>query len=141
MRHYGEFSGHFSRWQARFSAKIGLGETFAPIYLQSKRRGLNARYTLGQRGAKANLGANKEVFMFGLGGNELMIVLVLVLVLFGGSKVPQLMKGMGEGMKEFKKATKDEDEVRPISTTTVTNPVVSERIAEKPIETHSEPRV
>ncbi len=79
--------------------------------------------------------------MFGLGGNELMIVLVLVLVLFGGSKVPQLMKGMGEGMKEFKKATKDEDEVRPIATTTVTNPVVSERIAEKPIETHSEPRV
>lgn len=78
--------------------------------------------------------------MFGLGGNELMIVLVLVLVLFGGSKVPQLMKGMGEGMKEFKKATKDEDEVHVV-TTTANSPVVSERIAEKPIETHSEPRV
>lgn len=74
--------------------------------------------------------------MFGLGGNELMIVLVLVLVLFGGSKVPQLMKGMGEGMKEFKKATKDEDDVRPVAPTrteTVTT--------EKPITTHTEPRV
>jgi sec-independent protein translocase protein TatA len=63
--------------------------------------------------------------MFGLGGNELMIVLVLVLVLFGGSKVPQLMRGMGEGMREFKKATKDEDEVRPVETkptTTTTEP-------------------
>ena len=48
--------------------------------------------------------------MFGLGGNELLIVLVLVLVLFGGQKVPQLMKGLGEGMREFKKATKDEDD-------------------------------
>ena len=79
--------------------------------------------------------------MFGLGGNELIIVLILVLVLFGGSKVPQLMKGMGEGMREFKKATKDEDEVRPVTTTTTTQPVISERIVEKPIETHTEPRV
>ena len=55
--------------------------------------------------------------MLGLGSNELLIVLVLVLVLFGGSKVPQLMKGLGEGMREFKKATKDEEErpVPPIS--------------------------
>jgi sec-independent protein translocase protein TatA len=44
------------------------------------------------------------------GGPELWIILVIVLVLFGGAKVPQLMKGLGEGMKEFKKATRDEDE-------------------------------
>jgi sec-independent protein translocase protein TatA len=68
--------------------------------------------------------------MFGLGGPELWIVLVIVLVLFGGAKVPQLMKGLGEGMKEFKKATRDEDEVRP-----------ADRIADKPITTHTEPRV
>ena len=48
--------------------------------------------------------------MLGLGQPELMIVLVIVLILFGGAKVPQLMKGLGEGMKEFKKATRDEDE-------------------------------
>lgn len=61
--------------------------------------------------------------MFGLGGNELIIVLVLVLVLFGGSKVPQLMKGLGQGMKEFKNATRDEDEVRPVDNTTASKHV------------------
>ena len=45
-----------------------------------------------------------------LGTTELIILLVIVLILFGGAKLPQLMKGMGEGMKEFRKATKDEDE-------------------------------
>ena len=50
--------------------------------------------------------------MFGLGTPELIIVLVLVLVLFGGAKLPQMMKGMGEGMREFKKATRDEDEIK-----------------------------
>ena len=45
-----------------------------------------------------------------LGTTELIILLVIVLILFGGAKLPQLMRGMGEGMKEFRKATKDEDE-------------------------------
>ncbi|PQV64032.1 sec-independent protein translocase protein TatA [Abditibacterium utsteinense] len=78
--------------------------------------------------------------MFGLGTPELLIVLVLVMLLFGANKVPQLMKGLGDGMKEFKKATKDDDEVHPISTNAPQS-VVRERIVEKPIETHIEPRV
>lgn len=45
-----------------------------------------------------------------LGTTELIILLVIVLILFGGAKLPQLMRGMGEGMKEFRKATKDDDE-------------------------------
>ena len=50
------------------------------------------------------------------GGPEMIVLLLIVLVLFGGSKLPQLMKGMGEGMREFKKATReDDDDVRPIS--------------------------
>lgn len=48
--------------------------------------------------------------MFGLGGQELIILLVIILILFGGAKIPQMMRGMGEGMKEFRKATRDEDE-------------------------------
>ena len=50
--------------------------------------------------------------MFGLGTQELLIVLVIILVLFGGAKLPQMMKGLGQGMKEFRKATTDdEDEI------------------------------
>jgi sec-independent protein translocase protein TatA len=45
-----------------------------------------------------------------LGPQEIIIILVIVLLLFGGRKIPELMKGLGKGMKEFKKATKEEDE-------------------------------
>jgi sec-independent protein translocase protein TatA len=62
----------------------------------------NAEKIMTARGA----GRNK---MLGLGSNELMIVLVIVLVLFGGAKIPQMMKGLGEGMREFKKAAHDDE--------------------------------
>ena len=39
-----------------------------------------------------------------LGGQEIILVLVIVLVLFGGKKIPELMRGLGKGMNEFKKA-------------------------------------
>jgi len=45
-----------------------------------------------------------------LGFQEMLIVLVVVLVLFGGKKLPELAKGMGEGLREFKKATRDSDD-------------------------------
>lgn len=48
--------------------------------------------------------------MGGMGIEKLVIVLLIVLVLFGGSKIPEMMRGLGQGMKEFKKATRDEDE-------------------------------
>jgi sec-independent protein translocase protein TatA len=61
--------------------------------------------------------------MFGLGGQEMIWVLLIVLVLFGGAKIPQLMRGMGEGMREFRKATKEDDDddaltTRPVKKTT-----------------------
>jgi len=40
-------------------------------------------------------------------------VLAIILVLFGGSKLPSLAKGLGQSIKEFKKASKDEDETKP----------------------------
>ena len=48
--------------------------------------------------------------IFGLGGTEMIIVLVIVLLLFGGKKIPELMKGLGKGVKEFKDASKGEGE-------------------------------
>lgn len=44
-----------------------------------------------------------------VGPQEIIIILIIVLLLFGGRKIPELMKGLGKGMKEFKKATKDEE--------------------------------
>ncbi|MBL7890646.1 MAG: twin-arginine translocase TatA/TatE family subunit [Bacteroidetes bacterium] len=44
--------------------------------------------------------------LFGLGGSEMIIILIIVLLLFGGRKIPELMKGLGKGVKEFKDASK-----------------------------------
>lgn len=43
-----------------------------------------------------------------IGGPQVIIILVVVLLLFGGRKIPELMKGIGGGLKEFKKASKEE---------------------------------
>jgi len=43
-----------------------------------------------------------------VGGTQLVIILVVVLLLFGGRKIPELMKGLGNGIKEFKNATKED---------------------------------
>ncbi|HWZ36394.1 MAG TPA: twin-arginine translocase TatA/TatE family subunit [Mucilaginibacter sp.] len=50
----------------------------------------------------------------GLRGPELIVILVIVLLLFGGKKLPELMKGLGKGVKEFKDAQNgtNEDEKR-----------------------------
>jgi len=46
----------------------------------------------------------------GFGGPwDVAIIAVVILVLFGGAKVPQLMKGLGEGVREFKKASTDDE--------------------------------
>jgi sec-independent protein translocase protein TatA len=45
---------------------------------------------------------------FGL--TEIILILLVVVLLFGGRKIPELMKGIGQGLKDFKKASKVEDE-------------------------------
>jgi sec-independent protein translocase protein TatA len=42
--------------------------------------------------------------MFGLGGQEIFLILLIVLVLFGPKKIPELARGLGKGIQEFKKA-------------------------------------
>jgi sec-independent protein translocase protein TatA len=44
-----------------------------------------------------------------LGGQELWLILVIVLLLFGGSKLPSLARGLGQSIKEFKKASAPDD--------------------------------
>ena len=49
--------------------------------------------------------------MFGIGFPELIIILVIVLVLFGANKLPEIGAGMGKAIKNFKKATSEPDEI------------------------------
>jgi sec-independent protein translocase protein TatA len=51
--------------------------------------------------------------VFGLGGGELLIILIILLVLFGGTKLPGLARGLGQSIKEFKKASRDDDPPAP----------------------------
>ncbi|WP_026943836.1 twin-arginine translocase TatA/TatE family subunit [Helicobacter rodentium] len=46
----------------------------------------------------------------GIGWQQLLIILLIILVLFGAKKIPDLAKGLGSGIKNFKKAVKEDDE-------------------------------
>ena len=46
--------------------------------------------------------------MGGLGATEIILIIAVVLLMFGGKKIPELMKGLGSGIKEFKNAAKDD---------------------------------
>jgi sec-independent protein translocase protein TatA len=45
-----------------------------------------------------------------IGFTEILLILLVIVLLFGGRKIPELMKGIGQGMKEFKKASRLDDE-------------------------------
>ncbi len=46
-----------------------------------------------------------------IGPWQIVIVVLVILLLFGGKKIPELMRGLGSGIKEFKEASKDEDKL------------------------------
>ena len=50
---------------------------------------------------------NLTILPLVIGWPQIVLIVVVVLLLFGGRKIPELMRGIGQGMKEFKKATKD----------------------------------
>ena len=47
-----------------------------------------------------------------IGTQELLIIALIILLLFGGAKIPQLMRGLGKGVKSFKDGMNDKDEVK-----------------------------
>lgn len=52
-----------------------------------------------------------ELFLFlGLGGQEILFIALIVLLLFGGKKIPELMKGLGKGVKSFKDGMNGKEE-------------------------------
>ena len=56
-----------------------------------------------------------KLLLFGLGMQEIIVIALIVLLLFGGKKSPELMKGLGKGVKSFKDGMKEvDDEVKEI---------------------------
>lgn len=53
---------------------------------------------------------NATVLLIGLGAPEIVVIVLVVLLLFGGRKIPELMKGLGSGIREFNKAKNDVSE-------------------------------
>lgn len=63
---------------------------------------------------------------------ELLIVLAIVVLLFGAKKIPDLAKGMGKGIKDFKKAIKeDEEDTKEIASKDETSETPTEKVEEK----------
>ncbi len=52
-------------------------------------------------------GMISSILLFGLGAPEIVVIVLVVLLLFGGRKIPELMRGLGQGIREFNKAKTD----------------------------------
>ncbi|MGB8369996.1 MAG: twin-arginine translocase TatA/TatE family subunit [Limisphaerales bacterium] len=63
------------------------------------------------------------LFAWAIGGTELIIILVAFLILFGSKKIPEFARGLGQGIKEFKKASREvTDEIQNAPTETPAPP-------------------
>lgn len=71
--------------------------------------------------------------VLGLGGPELMVILVIVVLLFGGQRLPELAKGLGKSIKEFKRASQETDEnPAPASPARLAEPMAVEKAPAAP---------
>lgn len=55
---------------------------------------------------------NLYILPLAIGPWQIALIVVIVLLLFGGKKIPELMRGLGSGIKEFKDASKEEDKTK-----------------------------
>jgi sec-independent protein translocase protein TatA len=60
-----------------------------------------------------------NMILFSLGVPEILLLVLVILLLFGGRKIPELMRGLGQGMKEFKKAAREDDPPASNNSTTI----------------------
>jgi sec-independent protein translocase protein TatA len=58
--------------------------------------------------------------MRNIGPTEIILILLIILLLFGGKKIPEMMRGLGKGVKEFKDASKNENKEQTDSDKTTT---------------------
>ncbi len=58
---------------------------------------------------------SSNIFLLMPSGYEWILVILAIVLLFGGRKIPELMKGLGQGMKEFKKAKNEDADEKPAS--------------------------
>ena len=56
---------------------------------------------------------NAIILMGMIGGPQIILIVVAILLLFGGRKIPELMRGLGGGIKEFKDAVKEDEKKEP----------------------------
>lgn len=64
---------------------------------------------------------NQLLFLQNLGAPEIIIIAIIILLLFGGKKIPELMKGLGKGVKNFKEGVKGIEDDINVDDTTTTN--------------------
>lgn len=69
-----------------------------------------------------NIASNPLLAAFGFSGTELLLVLLIILVLFGGAKLPSLARGLGQSIKEFKKAARDDEPEKTADNKTAPTP-------------------
>jgi len=55
----------------------------------------------------------QNILLFGLGMQEILVIALIVLLLFGGKKIPELMKGLGKGVKSFKEGMNEVTSIDP----------------------------
>lgn len=65
--------------------------------------------------------------MFGLGMQELLVVLLILLLLFGSRKIPEMMTGIAKGIKSFKKAMDSDEPIPPVSSEAPATPSPPEK--------------